>query len=268
MSSFASAIYAGRVVHKRLSPKRHAFTYRVFALALDVDEIPELAGRLRLLGYNTRAMVGLHDSDHGRGDGQPVAKHIRATLRDADLEQAGHRVVLVCYPRLLGFVFNPLSVYFCYDDAAALSAIVYEVSNTFGERISYVIPVDDTGGARGVVRQACDKRMYVSPFTSRIGQYGFHLIPPEDDVVIGVSLRDESGPVLKTHFRGHRLPLTDRMLARMIARHPLMTVKVISGIHLEAARLWLKGVPLVGRHTSPAYSVAVTRPAQRGTAHA
>ena len=136
MSALSSAIYTGQVVHKRLTPKPHAFAYRVFALALDVDEITAAAARLRLFNYNRRHLVSFHDADHGRSDGTPVATHIRATLREAGLEDAGARIVLVCYPRLLGFVFNPLSVYFCHDRRDRLRAIVYEVSNTFGERTS------------------------------------------------------------------------------------------------------------------------------------
>lgn len=266
MSPLSSAIYAGRVMHKRLTPTPHAFAYRVFAMALDVDEIAQAAARLRLFGYNRRDLVSFHDADHGRGDGRPVATHIRATLREAGLERAGVRIVLLCYPRLLGFVFNPLSVYFCHNYNDRLGAIVYEVSNTFGERTSYVIPVEETSA--GAVRQACAKRMYVSPFTSRTAQYGFHVSPPNENVVIGVTLRDQDGPVLKTHFRGDRLTLTDRTLAGMVARHPLMTVKVMAGIHLQAARLWVKGVPVVQRHISPTYSVAVIGPTDQGTAHA
>ena len=265
MTRLSSAIYVGRVVHNRLIPRPHAFAYRVFALALDVDEIADNAARLYLFGYNNRSLVNVHDADHGRGDGKPIAQYIRTTLRDAGLEQASARVVLLCYPRLLGFVFNPLSVYFCYDHNDHLGAIVYEVSNTFGERTSYVIPADET--ATGYVRQTCAKRMYVSPFTDRTGQYSFRISPPGQRVTIGVTLRVQDGPVLKTHFRGDCLPLTDRALAGMVARHPLMTVKVMAGIHIEAARLWLKGIPIVPRYTSPAYSVAVIHPTERGSAH-
>jgi DUF1365 family protein len=249
-----------------LTPRPHAFAYRVFAAALDVDEIAQAAARLRLFGHNRRALVSFYDSDHGRGDGRPVAEHIRTTLRKAGLYRAAGRIVLVCYPRLLGFVFNPLSVYFCHGHDDRLSAIVYEVSNTFRERTSYVIPVD--GGVEGPIRQVCAKGMYVSPFTSQKGHYGFHVSPPNENVVIGVTFRDQQGPVLKTHFRGDRLALTDGVLAGMVARHPLMTVKITTCIHFEAARLWLKGVPVVPRHASPAYSVAVIPPTDGGVERA
>jgi uncharacterized protein len=258
MTAFTSCIFAGQVVHKRLSPRSHAFTYRVFALALDVDEIDKISGALRLFGRNRRQLISFHDRDYGRGDGRTVAAHIRSTLTEAGLRDACERIVFLCYPRLFGFAFNPLSVYFCYDRTNQLKAVVYEVSNTFRERTSYVIPVEPTDAGR--VHQVCAKEMYVSPFTPRAAQYSFHVTPPHDEVVVGVSLRDQNGPLLKTHFRGERLPLTDKSLAQMVARHPLMTAKVVGGIHFEAARLWLKGVPLVKRHTTGEHTISVISP--------
>jgi uncharacterized protein len=263
MTALSSAIYAGQVVHKRLVPRQHGFTYRVFALALNVDEISGIAGSLRLFGHNRRRLVSFHDEDYGRGDSVGVAEHIRSVLAAAGLQTASERVVLLCYPRLFGFVFNPLSVYFCHDGSDQLRAVVYEVSNTFRERTSYVIPVEPT--CSGIVHQVCAKEMYVSPFTPRAAQYSFHVSPPRDDVVVGITLRDGTGPVLKTHFRGDRMPLTDRTLAGMVARHPLMTAKVVGAIHFEAARLWLKGVPLVKRHASGRHTISVIDPAKPGT---
>jgi uncharacterized protein len=263
-ASLSSGVYVGHVVHKRLAPRPHAFTYRVFALALDVDRIDAFAANLRLFDRNRRSLISFFDADHGAGDAPkaacvPVAEHIRNVLADAGFAHSAERIVLLCYPRLLGFVFNPLSVYFCYDRSNVLTTVVYEVANTFGERTSYVIPVAPDGSRN--VHQVCAKSMYVSPFISRNAQYSFHLTPPGDHVVVGVAVRGADGPVLKTHFRGERLPLTDRTLAAMVARHPLMTMKVVGAIHFEAARLWLKGVPLVKRHTSARHSVSVILPA-------
>ena len=166
---------------------------------------------------------------------------------------------MLCYPRILGFVFNPLSVYFCRDAAGHLAVIIYEVSNTFGERKSYIIPVsaDPDGGVGNLVSQTCGKEMYVSPFTSPNGHYDFRVLPPFDRVLVCVDFSDADGLTLKTSFGGEKLQLTRQNIARLVARHPLMIVKVIGGIHLEALRLWLKGVPLVARHTSPRFSYSV-----------
>ena len=270
MNEYASAVFAGHVVHKRLSPKQHGFAYRVFALSLDVDEIDLMASQLRLFSRNAFNALSFHDCDHGPGDGTPVARHIRTTVTEAGLGVATARIRLLCYPRILGYVFNPLSVYFCYEAGGRLGAVVYEVSNTFNERVSYVIPV--AAGAADVVHQVCAKQMYVSPFTPQEAHYAFHVRPPGEkagkEVVVGIALRDAAGPVLKTHFRGRRLALTDRTLALMLARHPLMTLKVVGAIHFEAARLWLKGVPPVRRHTSPRYTISVIDTAKRQAIHA
>jgi DUF1365 family protein len=266
VNPMTSCAYAGIVGHKRLVPKQHAFTYRVFSLLLDVDEIDDVDRSLRLFSHNRWNLLSFQDRDHGRQDGTPVATQLRDVLREANMAPAGARITLLCYPRLLGFVFNPLSVYFCHRADGTLGAVVYEVSNTFRERKSYVIPVAHDDGA--VIAQGCAKEMYVSPFTSPNGRYDFHVLRPGDRVLIGIDFRGADGLILKTYFRGEREELSDRSIARLVARHPLMTFKVIAGIHFEALRLWLKGVPLVERHTSPTYSFTVVAPSTRQPSHA
>lgn len=253
-----SCLYVGKVVHQRVRPKRHRLSYSVFSMCLDVDEIDDLARLVRGFSRNRFGWTSFHDRDHGAGDGTPVGGHIRALLDAAGLARFGARVQILCYPRILGYVFNPLSVYFCAAEGERPGVIVYEVNNTFGERKSYVIPVGDDAGA--VVRQSCAKEMYVSPFTKAEGRYTFSIRPPggaEDDVLVGITLRDEQGAVLNARFRGRHVPLTSGSLVAASAAHPLMTLKVLAGIHLEAARLWTKGVPVVPRHVSPAYSFTV-----------
>jgi DUF1365 family protein len=257
-----SCAYAGAVVHERLAPVRHAFSYKVFALSLDVDEIDRLDKSLQLFSRNRWNLLSFHDRDHGSRDGTPVGAHMRGILRGAGLQHACERITLLCYPRLLGFVFNPLSVYFCHRGDGGIGAIVYEVSNTFGERKSYVIPVEDDNGA--VVAQSCAKEMYVSPFTSAHGRYQFHVRRPAERVVVGIDFRDAEGPVLRTHFCGKRRGLSNWSIIGLLARHRLMTFKVVAGIHFEALRLWLKGVPLVERHASPAFSFTIVSPAVQG----
>lgn len=265
MSRAPSCVYVGTVVHKRLVPRQHGFSYRVFSLALDVDEIDGVAASLRLFSRNRWNLLSFHDRDHGNRDGTPVGDSIRAVLREAGLQHAGARITLLCYPRLLGFVFNPLSVYFCHRTDGTLAAIVYEVSNTFRERKSYVIPVGEGAGA--VIGQRCAKEMYVSPFTGKAGDYDFRVRPPAARVSVGVNFSDAAGPVLKTQFAGRRRALSDARIVRLLAAHPLMTFKVVAAIHLEAARLWLKGVPLVERHASPPYSFTVVSGATADRSH-
>ena len=255
MTVSASAIYVGRVIHQRITPRRHRLSYGVFSVLLDVDGIDDLARTTWLFSRNRFNAVSFHDRDHGRGDGTGVAAHARSILADAGLNAFTYRISLLCYPRIFGYVFNPLSVYFCWDQSGRLGVVIYEVSNTFHERKSYVILVGEED--QGLVRQSCTKEMYVSPFTSPEASYGFTIRPPAGDVMIGITLHDAGGAVLNARFQGNRRALTTATLASALLRYPLMTLKVIGAIHVEAARLWLKGVPLVTRHASPSFSFTI-----------
>jgi DUF1365 family protein len=250
-----SAIYAGHVVHKRLRPKVHELRYRVFALLLDLDRIDETARGLRLFSHNRFNLVSFYDSDHADRSGRPAGEQVRALLAGSGIAGENLRILALCYPRILGYVFNPLTTYFCVDAAGRLQAVVYEVSNTFGERRSYVLPVGGQS-ADGAVHQTCAKQLYVSPFNTDTGRYTFHLHLPEEEVTVGVNLRDESGPLLKAHFHGTRQRLDDRSLARHLVRFPLLTLKVIVAIHYEALRLWLKGLKLTTRTPAAPFAVS------------
>ncbi|WP_439815655.1 DUF1365 domain-containing protein [Zavarzinia sp. CC-PAN008] len=253
----ASGLYAGLVVHARTRPRRHALRHGVFSLLLDLDELADLDRGLRLFGHNRRALFGLHDSDHG--DGGPLRPWVEAQARAAGIDLGGGRVRLLCYPRILGYVFNPLSVYFCDDAHGRLAAILYEVHNTYGERHTYVIPVaaDDGADAAASVRQACDKAFHVSPFIDRTMRYRFRIVPPGERVAVGIQVDDAEGTLLSATFQGRRRPLDDRALAWAFLRYPLMTLKVTAAIHWHALRLWLKGVRFLP-HAAAAAPVART----------
>jgi DUF1365 family protein len=249
VSGFASALYAGPVMHRRIAPTRHSLRYRIFTLLLDLDEIDALTKRIGIFSRNRPNLVAFHDRDHGDGSGRPLRPQIAALLEKAGVE-AGGPVRLMCMPRILGFVFNPLSIYFCHDAGGSLAAIVYEVSNTFGERHHYVIPARPS--ARGDVRQACAKRFYVSPFLDMDMGYEFRIAGPGERLVVGIIGRNGAGaPILQASFCGARRALDARSLARAAATHPLMTLKVVAGIHVEALNLWLKGLRLRPRPPAP-----------------
>lgn len=237
--TFRSAIYRGSVAHERMRPKRHRLRYAVYSLLLDLDELADLDRRLRFFAHNRFAPVSFHDADHGATTGEPLRPWVEDRLREAGLEPDAGPILLLCYPRIFGYVFNPLSVYFCYGRNGELKAILYEVCNTYAERHTYVIPVGD-GGAR-VVRQACRKALYVSPFIAMETDYHFRVAPPDEAVSIAIRQEDAEGILLAACFRGQREDITDRKMVRLLFRFPMLTLKVIAAIHWEALRMWMKG---------------------------
>ncbi|MEZ5666324.1 MAG: DUF1365 domain-containing protein [Alphaproteobacteria bacterium] len=252
----ASALYPGRVMHRRLRPFVHGFRYRVFSLYLDLDELPGLDRRLRLFSHNRWNLFGFRDRDHGPRDGGPLRPWIERHLAAAGIDLEGGPVRLLCFPRVLGYVFDPLSVWFCFHADGGLRAILYEVSNTFGQRHGYLLPVD--GPAPGEpLEQATAKRFYVSPFFAVDGRYDFRLAVPGDRLAVGIRLGDSAGPALVARQTGRRRPLSDAALARLFVTHPLMTLKVIGAIHWQALRLWLKGARPTPRPAPPVAEVSI-----------
>lgn len=242
-----SALYAGKVFHARVRPRRHKLTYRVFSLLLDLDEIGALSRTLRLFAHNSAAVFSFHDRDHGDGSGD-LRAWVDAQLGAAGIVLAAPKITLLCYPRIFGYVFNPLTVWFCHD-GDALRAILYEVHNTFHERRTYVIRVAPGANA---IEQSASKELYVSPFVPMDCAYKFHIEPPGEKVVVAIDETDAQGLLLKASFAGTRKPLTDGELLRALFAYPLMTLKVTAAIHWEALKLWAKGVPVFRHRAAPA----------------
>lgn len=237
-------------MHQRLRPCRHRLSYRMFFLLLDLDEIEGLSKRLRLFSHNSFNLFSFADRDHSDGSGRPLKGDIERQLKNAGIETDGGPVRLMCMPRVLGYVFNPLSVYFCHRRDGQLAAMIYEVNNTFGERHSYLIPAADPSGD-GPVEQHCTKRLYVSPFMDMKMRYDFRIRPPADKVSLHITGSDDDGALLFAAFSGTRRPLGDGALASAFVSYPLLTLKVIAGIHWEALRIWMKGVRVRERPAPP-----------------
>ena len=244
----APGLYVGDVMHRRLRPRRHAFRYSCFWFALDLDRLQETAKPLRLFSLDRFNLFSFRQRDHADGAGGDLALKIRGLVAQAGFDGSGP-LTLLTMPRVLGFVFNPLSVYFCHAGDGAPSAIVWEVSNTFGERHSYVLGVED--GGDGIVRQRARKELHVSPFIDMRVEYSFRVVAREAAIALGIGDHDAEGVLITAALNARHRALDDRALAATFLRIPLATMKVVAAIHWEALRLWLKGAKF--RRTPPGH---------------
>lgn len=259
MNRVRSALYLGRVGHARLKPRRHTLAYRSFMLLLDLDELEALDRGLRWFSLDRFNLFGFRPGDHGDGSATPLRAQVAAHLLAAGVAEPIGRVQLLCLPRVLGYVFNPISLYFCHGEAGELLAVLYEVNSTFGERHTYLIPVE---GSERPLRQEADKRLHVSPFMPMQLLYRFRVDPPGETVRVAVEVRDAGGPVLTASFAGRRRALSDGSLLRTFAAYPLQTLVVMTAIHWEAVKLLLKGLRLRAGPPAPADPVSYGRAAQ------
>jgi len=216
-------------------------------MLIDLDELAILDKSLSLFGWNRWSLFSFQDTDHGPvppdKKRQDLKDWLNRLLADAGIAANGARRVL-CYPRILGHVFNPLSVWFCHDQDGTLKAVIYEVHNTYDERHAYVLPASATDRREqaNLVRHGCAKNFYVSPFLSNQCRYSFRIRPPTDNVAVAIHEEENGSAILNASFAGDRRSLTDRTLLAMLVRYPLMTMKIVAAIHFEAVRLMLKGI--------------------------
>lgn len=233
-----SGLYVGRVTHTRLRPVHHHFEYRVFYGLFDIDELPQLGRSLRLFSFEGRNLVSLRSRDHGPDDGSDLRTWATRRLDDAGVDIEGGPIRLLAFPRVLGYVFNPISVWYCHGPGGELRAIMHEVRNTFGDKHTYVVPVDGDD-----TRHGFDKRLHVSPFMDMDSRYEFAMNVPGERLALGIRQHDDDGELFRAGLRGERRPFSDKELAKLLVTHPFVTLKAVAAIHLQAVRLWRKRVP-------------------------
>lgn len=242
------SLYQCLVMHKRFIPKAHAFRYRVFSMLLDLDDLAsaDAAGGW-MFGVNRRALLSFRDKDHGPGDGTPAGPWARQVLADAETDWDGSGLKLLCFPRMWGYVFNPLAIYYALNADGGLAAVLYQVSNTFGERHSYILSGDGTP----IARHSIAKGFHVSPFMDLDQRYDFTLKTPGAQLSVVIDEFGPDGKTLVATQTGKRQPFTKRSMAKLVARHPLMTLKVMAAIHYEALHLWRKGIQFYKKPAPP-----------------
>ena len=237
-----SWIYNGKVIHKRFKPKIHFFKYKVFSLLLDLDEIDTIDNKINLFSYNKFNLISFYDRDHGDRDGSSIKDWVIEKIKLNNIQHKDMKIKILCYPRILGYVFNPLSIFFVYDNNSSLISILYEVKNTFGEQHTYIFRIDSNSD---LIQNNCNKKFYVSPFMDLNSKYYFKISNPREKLSVVIDQRDNEGKLLFASQDGIRTTFTTKNLILAYLKNPLMTIKIISAIHYEAFRLWLKGIKLI-----------------------
>ena len=238
-----SKIYTGKVIHKRFKPKEHYFKYNVFSLLIDLNELEEINKYIKFFSYNKFNIISFYDKDHGDRDGSSVKLWVKKNLRNIGIMTEDVRIKLLCYPRIFGYVFNPLSTYFIYNKHSELISIFYEVKNTFGEQHTYIFKAQD----EKTVQNKCKKKFYVSPFIEMDCEYHFKTLNPREQLSVVINQNDKDGKLLFASQDGISKDFNNKNLILSYLTHPLMTFKIIGAIHYEAFKLWAKRIKLIAK---------------------
>ena len=238
-----STIYDGKVIHRRFKPKEHYFKYNVFSLLIDLDELEIIQNKIKIFSYNKFNIISFFDKDHGPRDGTSIKQWILKNLKDIGINNDRIQIKLLCYPRIFGYVFNPLSVFFIYDKNSQLISILYEVKNTFGEQHTYIFKTNDDN----IITNDCIKKFHVSPFIEMECHYYFRVLKPSDKISVIIDQKDKDGKLLYASQGGKAKEFNGKNLLISFISHPLMTFKIIAAIHYEALKLWIKGIKIIKR---------------------
>jgi|SRR5579859_6540749 len=253
-----SCLYECSVMHHRLAPKVHHFQHDIFMFYLDLDELDSVAKRILFFSHNRLNLYSFRDSDHEPAGTNPLKERIVTFLRQQGIELgACGRVMLLTFPRVAGYVFNPISIYYCFNGSDAPVCTVVEVGNTFREMKLYLVRESD---GNGLFQKVTPKHFYVSPFSSLDLRFDFRLHMPGEKLDVKVDDREGDEKVLISTLTGRRAALTNRNLAWLTFKFPLVTLKVIFLIHWHALRLWLKGVPFYRKAANAGSQRDVLRP--------
>ena len=236
-----SSIYNGTVIHKRFKPKSHFFKFSVFSLLIDLADLEQLDKNIKFFSFNNFNLISFFEKDHGDRDGSSLIEWVKRNLEENEINSEDIRIKLLCYPRILGYVFNPLSVFFIYNKYDNIISIFYEVKNTFGEQHTYIFKAEDNE----TLRNSCVKKFHVSPFIDMECNYKFRVNKPSDKISVIIDQSDNDGKLLFASQDGTAKEFSNKNLFVSYIFHPLMTFKVIVAIHYEAFKLWLKGIKFI-----------------------
>ena len=236
-----SCIYNGKVIHKRFKPKENYFKYSVFSLLIDLSELKKIDQEISFFSLNKFNLISFYEKDHGERDGSSLKEWVKKNLEQNRIETVNIKIKLLCYPRIFGYVFNPLSIFFVYNHNDKLISILYEVKNTFNEQHTYVFKVENDN----LLQHNCEKKFHVSPFIEMNCNYFFRILKPSEKISVIIDQYQLDEKILYASQNGIRTDVTSSQLIKSYLKHPLMTFKIISAIHFEAFKLWTKGIKFI-----------------------
>jgi uncharacterized protein len=248
-------LYIGTVFHKRYTPKIHELRYNVFTLFADLDQLGNIAKKNRLFSLNRFNLVSFHEADYGNPSASKsvgLKEKMLDLLADNEIDTSKiDTIKVLAYPRVLGFAFNPLTVFYCYGKDNKNIAVIYEVRNTFSERHNYIYAVPDNATFKD--QHTAKKCFHVSPFFDQQGTYNFSLVQPDEKIAVTIDYKNSEQSRMTACFSGARQKISDRALLSLSFRMPLMTLKVMGGILFEAIKLKLKGLKIYPHSERHAY---------------
>jgi len=255
-----SCLYECAVMHHRLAPKEHHFRHDIFMFYLDLDELDALAQTIRCFSRNRRNLYTFRDDDHLPSGSQPLKQRLLdyVTASGISLDPRG-RIMLLTLPRVAGYIFNPVSIYYCFDPSGAPCCAIAEVGNTFGEMKLFLLRPEEFHENK-MFQKVTPKHFYVSPFSSLELSFDFKLRIPGENLDIRIDDRDGDEKILLSTLTGQRIGLSNPRLLWFTVKYPLVTLKVIALIHWHAFVLWLKHVPFHRKADNPALQSGVLRP--------
>ncbi len=231
-----SCIYNGTVTHQRFKPIKHSLKYKTFSLLIDLDELKILDKKISIFSLNKFNIFSFYTKDHGERDGSSIKEWVLKNIKKFNISKNITKITLLCYPRIFGYVFNPLSIFYCYENND-LRSIFYEVKNTFNEQHTYIFKIKNNEN----IQQKCKKKFYVSPFMDMETYYNFKLLNPEKKLSVFIKQSDKKETILTATQTGDRKEFSVKQLMINFFKYPLMTIKIIGSIHYEALLLWKKG---------------------------
>ena len=231
-----SCIYNGIITHHRFKPVKHSLKYKTFSLLLDLDEVESLTKKISIFSLNKFNIFSFYNKDHGARDGSSLKQWVLENIKKFNINSNITQIKLLCYPRIFGYVFNPLSIFYCYE-GNRLKVIFYEVKNTFNEQHTYIFKIKNNEN----IEQKCKKKFYVSPFMDMETYYNFKLINPNEKLSVFIKQTDKKDIILTATQTGDKKEFTFKQLIFNFIKYPFMTLKIITSIHNEALLLWKKG---------------------------